>query len=296
MTIAWAIIIVAVLVLLERHSQLTKAVRIALIVAAVLTLGVVGLLVSNRISRKWNDYQAYRFAKNHDCFDPSTQQVHPVGISSPYCDISNGEQLHVRGTPLPPSPTLLISCDLSCDWKLDSKPQGRIAENQSTVVGLILGDHLVVAESTDGIAHFEKTIEVSTAAQTTLKVKLASLHSAQLSQYYAVYENQDVILLRKVFNDYLHGRNDNESEYELLSQWDRSYYQSKFIVLSIENGLAGGVWITVIFQDHPDRVFNAWVFNHGELRAFDSPGRSDQDMENLRSEFRQFLDDKEHAL
>lgn len=202
----------------------------------------------------------------------------------------------------PPSPTLLISCDLSCDWTLDGKPQGRIADGKSAEVSIALGRHFVIADSTDEVApaHCEKTIEVRSNAQTTLSIALAPIRSAQLSRYYSVYTKPDVIYLRTVFNEYLSGRNEQESvkasEFELLSRWDRSYYRSKFIVLSIENAQMGGVWVTIIFQDHPDRVFRALVINSWALAAFDSPDRTEENMEKIRTAFRQFLEDREHAL
>jgi preprotein translocase subunit SecG len=200
----------------------------------------------------------------------------------------------------PPSlPTLLVSCDLSCDWTLDGNQQGHIEENQTTVISLPLGRHLIVANSTDGIAHSEKTVDVRSVAPTTLNFTLAPIRSARLLQYYSAYEDRNVIYLRSVFNKYLYGQNENESEYELLRKWDRSYYQSKFIVLSLDSGALGGVWITIMFQDHPDRIFSAWVYSnetYQELRALNSPDRSEQDMEKVRIAFKQFLEDREHAL
>lgn len=99
MTIAWAIIIVAVLFLLDRHGQLTKTVRAAVLIAVAVIVGVAVMLGYRWMSEKWQDYH---FSKTYDCFNPSTRNVRPTSGNPPYCDSVAGEQLHTRGTPLPP--------------------------------------------------------------------------------------------------------------------------------------------------------------------------------------------------
>jgi hypothetical protein len=45
--------------------------------------------------------------------------------------------------------TILVICDLACDWKLDAKPHGHIMAGNSSSAGVSLGQHLVEATSTD---------------------------------------------------------------------------------------------------------------------------------------------------
>jgi hypothetical protein len=99
MTIAWAIIIVAVLFLLDKYRLLKKTVIIAAVGIGVVGVGYGGILGYAWAKGRWQDHQ---FAKANECFDPSTGKVHPIDPNGPYC--LAGETLHTRGTPLPASP------------------------------------------------------------------------------------------------------------------------------------------------------------------------------------------------
>ena len=128
-----------------------------------------------------------------------------------------------------------------------------------------------------------------------------------LKRYYAVYKNRDVRYLRSLFNDYLAGRRvqtggrDRADEFTLLDTWNKSYYKSKFIVLTFNKALGGGSQFSILFLDNPDRVFNVWVYpaagEEPELRTFESAGRTEEEMVKIRAFCRQFPDDvKKHAL
>lgn len=146
MTIAWAIIIVAVLFLLDRHHLLKKALVAtgitAGIAALLLAVGYAGVLGYQWLRGRWEAHQLaekatrlaeqarwedHQFAQQNDCFDLVTGDVHPINESKQEPDSSETwetlppesynrlgarrckwiEEIHKRGTPLPP---LLPSC------------------------------------------------------------------------------------------------------------------------------------------------------------------------------------------
>jgi len=123
----------------------------------------------------------------------------------------------------------------------------------------------------------------------------------QMKEYYRVYKNADVRYLRKVFDAYLRGTGVREDESKWLSQWDKDYYRGKFVVLSREDNTFGGTLITIMFQDRPDKVFLAWVYPEGgerklALRRFDLDQFTEEDIRNMRTRYRRFLEDKAHAM
>lgn len=78
-----------------------------------------------------------------------------------------------------------------------------------------------------------------------------------------------VINLRKAFNDFINGK--AESPYfeksalnavgDNLNSFNKNYFKSKFIVLSVNQDYpVGGVFLDIIFRDMPDKVFTAWMF------------------------------------
>ncbi len=113
------------------------------------------------------------------------------------------------------------------------------------------------------------------------------LDPKQLEQYYQVYKNNFVLYLRKALDAYLandsSGVNISMAAVQEdrrdgiitgLDAFDKNYYKSKFIVLTINDSIAGGKDIQIIFQDKPDRIFYVWVYQLAdesyELRAFNS--------------------------
>ncbi len=88
----------------------------------------------------------------------------------------------------------------------------------------------------------------------------------------------------------------------MLDQWSRNYYRSKFIVLATNKGIMGGTWVTIMFQEKPDKIFAAWVYTlkgaqkRLSLRAFDLAKFSEDDIQNVKIMYRVFLEDKTHAM
>lgn len=123
----------------------------------------------------------------------------------------------------------------------------------------------------------------------------------QLADYYRVYDNPDVRYLRDLFNAYLSRTGGSEQERQALDKWDKSYFRSKFTVMSRENNTLGGTLITILFQDRPDKVFVAWVYperNHKNLalRTFDEAKFSEEDLKRIRIRYKKLIEDKTHAM
>ena len=108
----------------------------------------------------------------------------------------------------------------------------------------------------------------------------------KLEQYYLVYKNPDVRYLRILFDSYLNGSGGTEQERQLLSKWEKAYFRSKFTVMSRDANTFGGTFITILFQDRPDKVFVAWVYPEGSnkrqtLRNLDPADFSEEDIRRI---------------
>jgi hypothetical protein len=131
--------------------------------------------------------------------------------------------------------------------------------------------------------------------------------------YYQVYENPYVIHIRTALDGYLDGTNEGISVSEVavnswenegspagLDSFDKDYYKSKFIVLTINDNIAGGQIVDIIFQDKPDKVFTAWVYQTGDTYDFrgfwQNMNYTDEVMQEVNEEFKIFLEDREHSL
>lgn len=135
-----------------------------------------------------------------------------------------------------------------------------------------------------------------------------------IQSYYDAYEDPFVIHLRKALNGYLDGSNYGMSEPKLvvesgesdnylegLSSFSKSYYQSKFIVYYLDDSIAGGKDIQIIFQDKPDKLFRAWVYRLSsgkyDLRGFSQDLRyTPEKIIQIQVGYKEFLEDKNHAI
>lgn len=135
----------------------------------------------------------------------------------------------------------------------------------------------------------------------------------ELKQYYSVYENPFVLHIRKALDSYLIGKKEGMNEIVIktykaedgtvggLDAFTKDYYKSKFIVFAINNGVAGGKIINIIFQDKRDKLFNAWVYQVAdgsyELRGFwQNMTFTKQEMDKIQKQYKVYLEDKQHAL
>ncbi len=145
---------------------------------------------------------------------------------------------------------------------------------------------------------------------------LTNLSQEELEGYYRVYKNPYVLYLRKALNAYL--ANDSkgvvismsavtedhrEGITSGLDAFDREYYKSKFVVVTIDEDAKtkGCRHIQIIFQDKPDRIFYAWIcqLENGEyeLRGFNSKDYIDPEaIKGMIKFYEPLLFDKEHAL
>jgi len=80
----------------------------------------------------------------------------------------------------PAGPTLLVMCDLACNWKLDGEAKGRIVAGGSAKAKVELGQHLVVAATEDGVDQVKQLSEVKTTGQTIVSLELKPVRDARL--------------------------------------------------------------------------------------------------------------------
>ena len=146
-----------------------------------------------------------------------------------------------------------------------------------------------------------------------LKMDSLPLTKSELAIYYQMYKNPFVIHIRKALDAYLAGDNISVKTSEDaiksetkdgyvsgLDSFDKTYFKSKFIVFSINDSDVLGKIITIIFQDKPDRIFNACVYQDSNdeyiLQFFGSKNIDIKEIEAMQKQYKQNLEDKEHAL
>lgn len=118
-----------------------------------------------------------------------------------------------------------------------------------------------------------------------------------------IYNNDYVKHIRVGLNGYLDGTNTGVEEFSIeessldngtrcgLNSFDKSYYQSKFIVVNALNNDYGGVQGNILFIDKPDTLFGFWVYELGggeyTLRGFCEkkvPAEEKSELDNLINE------------
>lgn len=154
---------------------------------------------------------------------------------------------------------------------------------------------------------------VSIATNLPAEMDELQLTEEQLKRYYDSYNDPFVIHIRNSFNNYLIGSTNEISESAIksdrstdgtvsgLDSFDKSYYENKFIVFAINDGLMGGKVINIVFQDNPDKLFNAWVYQitdgSYELRGFWQNMSFDaNEMNKIQTQYKVYFNDKKHAL
>lgn len=88
-----------------------------------------------------------------------------------------------------------------------------------------------------------------------------------------IFNSPHIKQIRIALNGYLDGTNEGFEEGALyvsseemkcgLNTFDKTYYQSKFVVLDASDNEWGGVQAYITFVDKPDNVF--WVWVYGEV-------------------------------
>jgi hypothetical protein len=130
----------------------------------------------------------------------------------------------------------------------------------------------------------------------------ARLGASELQEYYATYKRPEVKYLRTVMNAHLKGESRRDLAYGALKDFDSAYYRSKFIVITIVTPSGGGALMQIMFQDRPDSLFKAWVWedshnrNRLELRQFERVDVGPETIAALQKKWKSLLDDKVHAM
>jgi len=86
-------------------------------------------------------------------------------------------------------PTLLVMCDLACNWKLDGETKGRIDAGASAKANIEIGQHVVDAATEDGIDKIQQLTEVNSGGLTVVSLKLQSVRDARLNAERKVADN-----------------------------------------------------------------------------------------------------------
>jgi len=152
----------------------------------------------------------------------------------------------------------------------------------------------------------ERQKEIDSAEEITLS-------GEELKQYYASYKDPFALHIRKALNGYLAGTNEGMESPDFaiekgdlngtpygLAAFDKEYYQSKFVVLAIDDALYGGKDVLIIFQDKPDKIFTAWVYklSDGEydFRGFRENSEATKKIDLSLKTFGKYIFDKEPSL
>ncbi len=87
--------------------------------------------------------------------------------------------------------TLLVLCDLACNWKLDGKPHESVSAGGSSSVPLSLGHHIAIAATLDGLDQLPNEIEIKTPGQTVVQFALQPVRDARLKSEQAAQTAPD---------------------------------------------------------------------------------------------------------
>jgi hypothetical protein len=94
---------------------------------------------------------------------------------------NEGPILRPKPQPKPaPSTTLLVICDLTCDWKLDGEAKGRIEAGGTAKVKVDAGQHMVMAVTEDGMDSSQQLNEVKSGEQTVVSIALTPVRDVRL--------------------------------------------------------------------------------------------------------------------
>jgi TPR repeat protein len=89
-----------------------------------------------------------------------------------------------EGPILKPKPraaaTLLVMCDLACNWKLDGEAKGLIDAGGSAKARVEIGQHEVVGATEDGLDKVKSDVEIKAAGQTIFHIALQPVRDARV--------------------------------------------------------------------------------------------------------------------
>jgi len=104
-----------------------------------------------------------------------------VAASQAMAQQDEGPILRPKKPPAKPTgATLLVMCDLACNWKLDGEAKGRIDAGGSAKMKVEFGQHVVNAVTEDSLDKVEEDIEIKTTSQTVMHIVLQPIRNARL--------------------------------------------------------------------------------------------------------------------
>lgn len=71
--------------------------------------------------------------------------------------------------------TLLVTCDLACNWELDGVAKGRIEAGDLAKVTVTPGQHTAAGATTDGLDRVQQAIEAKSGEQAAVSLELAKV-------------------------------------------------------------------------------------------------------------------------
>jgi hypothetical protein len=80
----------------------------------------------------------------------------------------------------PAGATLLVMCDLACNWTLDGETKGRIEAGDSAKAKVEIGQHIVIAVTEDGADKVKQFSEVKLSGQTVVSIELKHVRDVRL--------------------------------------------------------------------------------------------------------------------
>jgi len=83
-------------------------------------------------------------------------------------------------SPISNAATLLVTCDLACNWTLDGEVKGRIEAGGSAKANIMLGQHIMSAATLDGLDKVGNEIEIKTITQTIMRLQLQPVRDVRL--------------------------------------------------------------------------------------------------------------------
>jgi len=89
-----------------------------------------------------------------------------------------------------PQPTLLVTTDSDCDWKLDGKSCGRLRAKEISLRSVVLGQHLIEASTLDGKDEWRGVVELHTEEQHVAAIGLEALRLKRLASETAQEEKR----------------------------------------------------------------------------------------------------------
>jgi hypothetical protein len=93
--------------------------------------------------------------------------------------------------PVAASATLVVHCDLACNWKLDGEDKGRIEAGESAKAKVKHGQHILAAVTTDAKDRVQQTCDIKGSGQIIVDFVLQPVRDVRLVAEQAAREQQE---------------------------------------------------------------------------------------------------------